>query len=130
MVDKNKAFVPKILKRVTMPTLKILPDVPVYVKILDPIFKGKSQPAKEGSPAKQPPMIFNIINLEDGAAMQMCVNKVVENEILDTYPKEKYVGRCFMILKGKKKGSGDRSYFAFEIAEIEDPNPQAAKSAA
>lgn len=114
-------FKPVIIKHVTLPTLKTVPDVPVYIKILEKIFKGKSQPAKEGQPAKQPPMIFNAINLETGEVCQLIVNKVIEREILDNYPEHKYVGKCFMIVKGKKKGSGDRSYFSFEIAEIEEP---------
>lgn len=134
MADKNKAFTPKIIKRVTMPTLKLVPDVPVYVKILDPIFQAKEQKLKEGEKAKdqkKPPMLFNVLNLETGEAMQVVVGAVVQSEIVETYPKEKYVGLCFMITKLKKKDlSGGRGYFTYEINQIEDPNPAAAKSAA
>lgn len=122
-------FTPKVVKHVTLPTLKLVEGIAVYVKILDAIFKGKTQPPKDPKEApKKPPMIFNVVNLEDGEQMQMVAGTVVEREILDNYPDDKYVGKCFMIEKGKKKGSGDRKYFTYSIAEIEDPGP-AAKAA-
>jgi len=121
--EKKKVveFKPTIIKHVTMPTLKLLPDVPAYVKITAKIFEGKTQPVKEGEAAKKAPMIFNVINLETGEVCQMVVGTVVQREIQDTYPKDVYVGKCFMIVKGKKKGTGDRGYFTYEIAEIEEP---------
>ena len=114
-------FVPTILKHVTMPTLKLIPDVPAYVKITEAMFTGKSQPAKEGEAAKKPPEIFNVINLETGEVCQMVAGTVVQREIQDNYPNDGYVNKCFMIVKGKKKGTGDRGYFTYEIAEIEEP---------
>ena len=118
---KKAAFQPTIIKHVTMPTLKLMPDVPVYVKITEKIFEGKTQPAKEGEAEKKPPMIFNVINLETDEVCQMVAGTVVQREIQDTYKKDSYVGKCFMIVKGKKKGTGDRGYFTYEIAEIEEP---------
>jgi len=115
------AFKPVIVKHVTMPTLKLMPDVPAYVKITDKIFEGKTQPPKDGEAAKKPPMIFNVINLETGEVCQMVAGTVVQREIIDNYPKDTYVDKCFMIIKGKKKGSGDRGYFTYEIAEIKEP---------
>lgn len=119
--ETKKAFEPKIVKHVTMPTLKLLPDVPAYVKITDPIFEGKTQEPKKGETAKKPPMIFNVINLETGEVCQMVAGTVVQREITENYPKDAYVNKCFMIVKGKKKGTGDRGYFTYEIAEIEEP---------
>jgi len=116
-----KEFKPVIKRHVTMPTLKLQPDVPAYVKIMDKIFEGKTQKPKEGENAKKPPMIFNVTNLETGEVMQMVAGTVVQREIQDNYPKDSYVGKCFMIVKGKKKGTGDRGYFTYEIAEIEEP---------
>ena len=121
MADSKKAFKPVVVKHVTMPTLKLVPDVPAYVKITAPIFEGKTQPVKKGETAKKAPMIFNVINLESGEVCQMVAGTVVHREIIDTYPKDAYVDKCFMIIKGKKKGSGDRGYFTYEIAEIEEP---------
>ncbi len=118
---KVAAFKPVVIKHVTMPTLKLLPDVPAYVKITEKIFEGKAQPAKEGQEPKKPPMIFNVINLESGEVCQMVAGTVVQREIQDNYPKDSYVNKCFMIVKGKKKGTGDRGYFTYEIAEIEEP---------
>lgn len=118
---KPAAFKPTIVRHVTMPTLKLVPDVPAYVKITAKIFEGKTQPAKDGEAQKKPPMIFNVINLETGEVCQMVAGTVVQREIQDNYPKDAYVNKCFMIIKGKKKGSGDRGYFTYEIAEIEEP---------
>ncbi len=119
------AFKPKIIKRITMPTLKLVPDTPVYVKITEKIFEGKTPKLKEGEKAeeqKKAPMLFNIVNLETGEAMQLVAGAVVQSEIVDNYPKDGYVNKCFMITKGKKKDlSGGRGYFTYEIAEIEEP---------
>jgi len=118
---KVEAFKPTIIKHVTMPTLKLMPDVAVYVKITEKIFEGKTQKPKEGEAEKKAPMIFNVINLESGEVCQMVAGTVVHREIIDNYPKDGYVNKCFMIVKGKKKGTGDRGYFTYEIAEIEEP---------
>jgi hypothetical protein len=120
-----KTFEPKIIKRVTMPTLKLVPDMPVYVKILDKIFEGKTPKLKEGEKKedqKQAPWLFNVVNLETGENMQLVAAAVIRSEIVDNYPKDAYVNKCFMIVKGKKKDlSGGRGYFTYEIAEIEEP---------
>lgn len=125
MADPKKAFKPVVIKRITMPTLKLLPNVPAYVKITHPIFQAKEQKLKEGEKEKdrkKPPMLFNVINLETGEAMQLVVGAVVQSEIVESYPKETYVNKCFMIVKGKKKDlSGGRGYFTYEISEIEEP---------
>jgi len=122
-------FEPKIIKRITMPTLKLTPDTPVYVKILEKIFEGKTPKLKEGEKAedqKKAPMLFNVVNLETGEAMQLVAGAVVQSEIVDSYPKDGYVNKCFMITKGKKKDlSGGRGYFTYEIAEIEEPKKAA-----
>ena len=124
--EKDKpAFKPVIVKRITMPTLKLVPDTPVYVKILEKIFEGKTPKLKEGEKKekqKQAPWLFNVINLETGEAMQLVAAAVIRSEIVDTYEKDSYVDKCFMIIKGKKKDlSGGRGYFTYEIAEIEEP---------
>jgi hypothetical protein len=107
------------------PTLKLVPDTPVYVKILDAIFQGKQPKLKEGEKKedqKQAPWLFNVVNLETGENMQLVAAAVIRSEIVDNYPDEKYVNKCFMIIKGKKKDlSGGRGYFTYEIAEIEEP---------
>ena len=122
------AFKPVIVRHVTMPTLKLMPDVPAYVKITEAIFEGKVQPAKEGETQKKPPLIFNVVNLETGEVCQMVAGTVVQREIQDNYTKDTYVGKGFMIIKGKKKGSGDRGYFTYEIAEIELPKKEGEKA--
>lgn len=117
------AFVPKIIKHVTMPTLKLVPGTPAYVKITDPIFDGKPSKKKEGeTEEKKPPKILNVINLETGEAMQLVCGTVVVSEILDNYKEDAYVGKCFMIEKGNKvDAGGGRGYFTYKISEIEEP---------
>ena len=121
------AFVPRIKKAVTMPTLKLLEGSTVYVKITEPIFPGKERPPKDGEDPKKPPMIFNVLNLaENNRPMQLIANKVLESEITEeNYPDQAYVGLCFMITKGAMKGSGDRKYATYEIFEIDDPTGDA-----
>lgn len=123
MAEKNApAFKPVIVKRVTMPTLKLVPGTPVYVKITDPIFLGKERKDAKAEKDQKPPKILNVINLETGEAMQLVGGAVVVSEITDSYPDNGYVNKCFMIVKGKKKeGGGGRGYFTYEIAEIEEP---------
>jgi hypothetical protein len=111
-----------------MPTLKLMPDVPAYVKITEKIFEGKTQPVKEGETPKKAPWIFNVINLETGEVCQMVAGTVVQREIQDNYSEHSYVNKGFMIIKGKKKGSGDRGYFTYEIAEIELPKAEEQKA--
>lgn len=128
---KQAAFKPKIIKHVTMPTLKLVSDVPVYVKILDKMFEGKTQKPKEGEAPKKAPTILNILSYSvnkagtaletDGEAMQMVAGKVLESELIEKYPKDAYVGKYFVIEKGKKKGTGDRGYFVYSVGEIEEP---------
>ena len=116
-------FVPKIIKHVTMPTLKLSPGVAAYVKITEPIFEGKASKKKgDETEDKKPPKILNVINLETGEAMQLVCGAVVVSEILDNYPDDKYVGKCFAIEKGNKvDAGGGRGYFTYKISEIEEP---------
>ena len=121
-VKTKPAFAPKIIRRVTMPSLKLMPEVPVYVKITDPLFQGREIKGKEGEEQKAPPKILNVINLETGEAMQLVAGTVVVSELTENYPNDAYVNKCFMITKGKKREqAGGRGYFTYEISEIEEP---------
>ncbi len=124
-------YQPKIVRRITMPTLKLVPDVPVFVKILDKIFEGKTPKLKEGEKEKdqkKAPMILNVTNYQMNdkgkclAAddMQLVAGVIVQAELIDNYEKDSYVGKTFQIIKGKKKDlSGGRGYFTYDLAEIE-----------
>ena len=111
----------KVVKRVTLPTLKLQPNAAVYVKITDPMFEGKKNNSKDDDDNKKAPMIFNVIDLTDGEPKQMVAGTVVQKEILENYEKNSYVGKCFEIIKGQQKGSNDRKYYTYQISEIEDP---------
>ena len=124
-------FTPKVVKHVTMPTLKLQPDEPVYVTILEKMFEGKPPKKKEGEEQKKAPTIINVISYSvnaegtaletDGEVCQMVAGAVVESELREEYENDGYVGKTFMIVKGKKKGTTDRSYFTYTIQEIEAP---------
>ena len=99
------AFKPVIIKRITVPKMRLIADVPVYVKITDKITKE----------------VFNVTNIETGEVCRLIAGSIVRKELEDNYPKDKYVNKCFMIVKGKKKGTGTRSYYTHEISEITEP---------
>lgn len=126
------SFTPKVVKHVTLPTLKLVEGAPVYVKITSPMHLGKGQEAKDGQEAKQPPVIVDILQLvlnekKDGLLlgdepMQLVLGTVVQSELQDEYQEDTYVNKCFMIEKGKKKDKpGGRGYFTYSISEIEAP---------
>ena len=115
------AFTPKVIKQVTMPSLKLVVDQPAYVKVTAAIYEGKTRENDKGDDGKQkaPPKILNVINLETGEANTLVCGVVVVSEITENYEGDSYVGKCFMIKKlGKKEG---RDYFTYAISEIEDP---------
>jgi len=135
-VPAKPAFKPKVVKHVTLPTLKLVPDVPVYITILDAMFEGKAkeltaEEKKDGKKPDQPPTIMNVLEFtvnDEGTALettgepsQIVVGTVLEKELKENYEKDSYVGKTFMVEKGKKKGTGQRGYFVYTIQEIEAP---------
>jgi len=107
----------KVINAVTRPTLSLVEGVPVYVKILKPIYVGKEIKGSEKKADSKPADIADIINLENGKEQQLVVGAIVKSNIEESYPEGTYVGKGFMITKGKKK-EGKR-YFNYEISEIE-----------
>lgn len=129
---KFRAFVPVVKKIVTMPLLKLKQNEPVYVKFLDKTFIGKelkNEPKTDanGKPSirKEPPVMAHIINLETGEQADIMLGKVLQGILDDDYPKDAYVGKCFMIeLKEQKRGRSGGNYNTYSVAEIEDPTVQ------
>lgn len=111
-------FVPKIKKLVTLPTLKLTTDTPVYVKVLEAIHA--SRPSVDPRDGKEKTVeLLNVINLETGEPMQIVAGKVLCNVLTEEYPEHGYVDKGFEIKKGAKKGSGDKGYFPYSIAELD-----------
>jgi len=107
----------KVVKAVTRPTLTLVQGVPVYVKILKPIYVGKEIKGTEKNADAKPADIADIVNLETDKEQQLVVGAVVKSNFEEAYPKDAYVGKSFMITKLEKK-EGKR-YFNYEISEIE-----------
>lgn len=127
-------FVPKIKGHVTLPLLKIVVNTDYYVRFTDAIHLGKeiSGGAKvdpetgEVKGKKEPAFVAAVDNLENEAAAQIIVSTVMRKELMEQYPNDSYVGKCFMFNLTRPAG---KSYNVPQIAEIEDPNPEKAADA-
>lgn len=120
------AFVPKILKNVTVPLLKLKKGQPYYVRFVSELYKGKEIPGPagaDGTPVqKNAPMMARVNNLEDetGEVYEIIVPTVAYKELSENYASG-VQGKCFA-LTISSAGDGKR-YSLATIAEIEDPNP-------
>jgi len=130
-------FVPKIIKHVTLPLIKPIINVPVYIKVTGTMFIGKdiSARVKKGEAEekkKAPATLMNCINLETGEESQIIVPSVLKGILEDDYtehnpdgsikkddagnPVQSYVGKGFSVTKQEKREGKD--YFPFSVAEI------------
>ena len=116
----------EVVKAVTRFQLKLENNVPVHIKIVGKIYKGKelakAQVDDKGK-KKEPPFLCEVINLDaptaDGRKERvedLICNSVMKSNLEETYPDQKYVGKCFEVTKlDKRKG---KEYNDFEIVEI------------
>lgn len=108
-------FKPKILKRVTLPTMKLQPVN--YVKFLSAIVaKPKQEKDENGKLVEKTIDIAHAVNLETGEEVHFVVGDVLKKELTSAYPKDAYVGKAFMVEKRDVPGKRYKNYF---IAEIE-----------
>jgi hypothetical protein len=127
-------YIPKVVKLLTRPVLKMEEGVTRYVKIESAMFIGKdikSSRKKDDDDTKQkePATIVNVINLGkvgangewigDGSQAQIVMNAVLKGHMADDYPQDTYVGKCFAITKQSR--AAGKSYNPFHIEEIADP---------
>lgn len=120
----------KRVKNLTLDVLKFVEGEARHVKITAAMHIGKEQKADTDGKKREPAVLANCINLDDGAECQIIVSAVVKSTLNDEYPNDGYVGRCFAITK-KSRVQG-KQYFPYGVEEIEDPAPvveQAAKVA-
>ena len=115
-VNSTQEF--KIKKRVTLPVYRMGLETPYYVKVLAPIFEGKTIEDKaDKDKNKGPAHIMTIVDLVTGEEGQIVLNKVLKSTLEEEYPSEGYVGLGFQIIKhGKKTG---KDYHTFSVAELE-----------
>ena len=111
----------KVTKNLTLPVLKTSIGIPAYVRIIDPIFKGKllAEEVAKGKDAKDAADIINVNNLETGQDQQIIGGMVLINTLREAYPEDSYVGKTFMLTKGEQKGTGSKKYHPWSIQEID-----------
>ncbi|HMD55716.1 MAG TPA: hypothetical protein VKJ65_14310, partial [Phycisphaerae bacterium] len=103
----------------TLDVLKFVEGEARHVKITGAMFVGKEQKAEADGKKREPATLAHCINLEDGLECQIIISAVVKSTLMDEYPNDGYVGRCFAITK-KSRVAG-KQYFPYGIEEIEDP---------
>lgn len=125
-----------VKKRLTLPLLKPQIDVPVFVKIMEPLKVGKKVDKQ-----KAEAIIANVVNLETGEEAQFLVPAVIQGILHDEYgaplygqesptdpvhiieeahkdqEPNNYVGKCFQVIK-HAKASG-KQYNPYTLAEVE-----------
>lgn len=107
-------FVPKILKRLTYPTLKLEAGVPVYVKFLEEIVtKPKLDKNEKGEVVEKNIRIARVVNLENQTECEFVVGDVLDKELVAA---GKLTGKAFMFTKKNVDG---KRYKTYDIAEIE-----------
>jgi hypothetical protein len=111
------AYVPKVLKNITLPLIKLTEDIPEYVKITGEMFVGKELKGTGEKATMEPATLCHVTNLQTGEEAQLIVNAVVKGNLEEHYPGAAYVGKGFAITKHAKR-TGKR-YNDFSLQEIE-----------
>ena len=117
------AFVPKVLKNITLPVLKLAEEVPVYVQILSEMKVSKAPALSEkagkskAADNMEPATTVEVLNLETGENAILIVSAVLKGNLEEHYPGGKYVTRGFAVTKHAKR-TGKR-YNDYSISEIE-----------
>jgi len=116
--ESKPAFVPTILKKVTMPTIKIAAGETVWVKFLDAIQTKQKQEKNEktGLMEEKTIDIAHIVTLNDGEEGQIVVGDVLKKNLDENYPNAGYVGKGFQIEKKQVPGKRYMNYLIDEIA--------------
>lgn len=118
-----------IVLRVTKPFI-ILPEdgTAAYIKIDTAIApdqtsfsdRVRATKSKDGETQSQEPMhVADVTNIQTGEVGRMIFASVLESQLKETYPDDKYIGKIFQIARSKTKGGrGTRKYWSFDITEI------------
>jgi len=116
-----------IEKNLTVPSLKLEPGVPVFVKVTGAMFLGKKSDKKDADGQTRGPATLlpvKVLHAGDdhecnGEDCQIVANKVLVSTLNEAYPKDSYVGKSFRITKSatKTKGAGGE-YYKFSVALI------------
>jgi hypothetical protein len=115
-------FTPVRKKLLTRPVLKWVVDKPNYIKIETAMHIGKdikSRTPVDEAKKKEPATLCNVTNLETGEPAQIILNAVLKSVLIEEYPNDSYVGKCFAVTKQSRQPG--KQYDPFNIEEIEDP---------
>ena len=112
------AFVPKVVRKVTMPTIKVAAGDTVWIKFLDAIQTKQKQEKNEKTGAMEEKTIdvAHIVMLDSGEEGQIVVGDVLKKNLDENYPDAGYVGKGFQIEKKQVPG---KRYMNYLIDEIE-----------
>lgn len=116
----EKKFDPKavkVKKVVTLPFISPQVGKPLYLTFTGPIYKGKELKGTGEKAKMEPADLAPVVNLETGEDAILICAALVKGNLSETYEKESYVGKSFMVEKLPKR-EGKR-YFDFSIKEIE-----------
>lgn len=105
-------------KVVTVPVLKLMPGVAVYIKVEQVMEVSKQVKQKEvGGKIMDPATIMHCTNLENDEECIVIIGKALEGSLNDNYPNDSYVGKSFEILNSGKLG--DKKYNTYSVTEVE-----------
>jgi hypothetical protein len=91
MATENKVpFKFKKVGLVVRPQLKIKTGVEYYVRFAGPLHLGKKI-----DDDKEPAHLCDIVDLSTNEEMQIVVGKVMRDSLVEKYPNDTYVGKCF-----------------------------------
>ncbi len=79
--------------------------------------KGKGKKGK----AMEPPTMLPVFDLVTKRSFELILNAVPEQRLVENYPDDSYVGKCFRMRKGDTKQGKNYRYSPFDVAEI-DPS--------
>lgn len=106
---------------ITIPLLKPAIDVPFYVRLDTPVILGKKI-----DDTMEAAHLCNVTNLETGEQNQLIIPSVLLSLLHETYEKDGYVGRSFMLTKHAKPSG--KKYHPFSMAEIEVEDVESEKA--
>lgn len=113
-------FVPKILKQVTLPVLKMVADgKPRYFWIKGPMHLGKKIDDN-----KEAATLSEAVDCETGQLGVIVVPTVMRKELNDQYPKDAYVNKFFEVILTRVP---DKDYNIVGLTEIADPREDFAR---
>lgn len=102
------------IEHVTRPLLKWTDGKTYFFRIDSPIFQADRNEGEKDD-KKEPPFLYNAIDLTTGEEVQMIAPKVLHSELEKKYPDHGYVGRNFRAVKTKLE---DKRYSTFQISEL------------